>query len=344
MAAFDTPFTRLFGIDVPIAQAPIGGLSTPALAAAVSNAGAFGTLSVTWRDPERLPHLIADIHRQTDRPFGVNIVLEWPPDELLAICLDAGVSLVSFFWGDPAPYVERIHTAGALVSLTIGSSEEARRAADTGVDLIVAQGWEAGGHVRGRVSTLALVPRVVDAVTPVPVLAAGGIVDGRGLAAVLSLGAAGAWMGTRFLLSQEASVHPHYRQRVAAAGETDTVYTGLFDEGWPDSPMRALRNRTFASWEAAGSPAFGRRPGEGEIVGHNELGEPVPRYSGSAPTEGATGDIEAMVMYAGQGVGLIDRIQPAGEIVREVADEAARVLDRTRSLIRSQVTAGAAAS
>jgi nitronate monooxygenase len=338
MPAFDTPFTRLFGIDVPIAQAPIGGLSTPALAAAVSNAGGLGTLSVTWRDPERLPHLIADIHRLTDRPFGVNIVLEWPPEERLAMCLDAGVRLISFFWGDPAPYVEQVHAAGALVSHTVGSAEEARRAVGAGVDFIVAQGWEAGGHVRGQVSTMALVPRVVDAVAPVPVLAAGGIVDGRGLAAVLSLGAAGAWMGTRFLLSQEASVHPHYRQRVIAAGETDTVYTELFDEGWA-SPLRALRNRTYIDWESAGSSANGRRPGEGEIVGYNELGEPVPRYSGSAPTEGATGEIEAMVMYAGQGVGLVNRLQPAGEIVRETADEAARILDSARGLIRSDVAA-----
>jgi nitronate monooxygenase len=342
MTAFDTPFTRLLGIEIPVVQAPIGGLTTPALAAAVSNAGALGMLSVTWRDPDRLRELLAATHRLTDRPFGVNLVLEWPPDERLNICLEAGVRLVSFFWGDPIPYLDRVHAAGALVSLTVGSAEEARRAVAAGVDLVVAQGVEAGGHIWGTVGTLPLVPVVVDAAAPVPVLAAGGIADGRGLAAVLTLGAAGAWMGTRFLLSQEASVHRRYREGVTAAVETDAVYTHLFDGGWPDSSMRVLRNQTIATWEAAGRPASGERPGEGDIVGYNELGEPVARYSSSSPTEGATGEIEAMALYAGQSVGLVNRLQPAGEVVREIAEEAVRVLDRTRSLVRSEVAGGLA--
>jgi nitronate monooxygenase len=335
---FDTPFCRLFGVDVPIVQAPIGGCSTPALAAAVSNAGGLGILSVTWRDPARLPELLAEIRRRTDRPWGVNLVLEWPPEERLAICLEAGARLISFFWGDPGPYVERIHGAGALVSLTVGSAEEARRAVASGVDLVVAQGWEAGGHVRGQVATMALVPAVVNAVAPVPVLASGGIVDGRGLAAALTLGAAGVWMGTRFLLSEEASVHPLYRERVIAAAETDTIHGELFDGGWPNAPLRALRNRTVERWEVAGRPASGARPGEGEIVGANELGEPVARYSSSAPTAGATGAVEEMVLYAGQGAGVLAHIQPAGEIVHEIAEEAARVLERTRGLVRSTAT------
>jgi nitronate monooxygenase len=338
MAIFDTPFCRLLGLDRPIVQAPIGGLSTPALAAAVSNAGGLGMLSVTWRDPARLCGLLDETQRLTDRRFGVNLVLEWPPEERLAICLDAGVRIVSFFWGDPAPYVERVHAAGALVFHTVGSAAEARRAVAAGVDLVVAQGRDAGGHVWGQVGTLALVPRVVDAVAPVPVLAAGGIVDGRGLAAALTLGAAGAWMGTRFLLSEEAATHPLYRERVAAATETDAIYTTLFDDGWRDAPLRALRNSTVAAWEAAGQPAPGARPGEGEIVGQNELGEPVVRYSSSAPVGGATGEIEAMVMYAGQGVGLVDRIQPAAAIVHEVCDEALRVLDRARTLGSAHVS------
>jgi NAD(P)H-dependent flavin oxidoreductase YrpB (nitropropane dioxygenase family) len=341
---FDTPFTRLLGIDVPVVQAPIGGLSTPALAAAVSNAGGLGTLSVTWREPGRLREMLAETRRLTDRPWGVNLVLEWPPEERLAICLDGGARLISFFWGDPAPYVARVHAAGALVSYTVGSAAEATRAVAAGVDVIVAQGWEAGGHVWGQVGTLALVPHVADAVAPAPVLAAGGIVDGRGLAAALTLGAAGVWMGTRFLLSEEASVHPLYRQRVIDAVETDTIHTELFDGGWPNAPLRALRNHTVALWEAAGEPPPGKRPGEGEIVGNNELGEPVPRYSSSAPTAGATGAVEEMVMYAGQGVGLVDRVQPAGEIVRELADEAVRELDRVRRMAQVAAATGAVTS
>jgi nitronate monooxygenase len=178
---------------------------------------------------------------------------------------------------------------------------------------------------------------VVDAVTPVPVLAAGGIVDGRGLAAVLTLGAAGAWMGTRFLLSEEAAIHPDYQTHLSEAVETDTAYSELFDADWQNAPLRTLRNSTYNAWEATGRPVNGQRPGEGEIIGANELGEPVPRYSSSSPTAGATGDIEAMALYAGQGVGLVNRRQPAGEIVREVANDAARVLDRTRGRLRSDV-------
>ena len=269
----------------------------------------------------------------TERPFAVNHVLDWDPEERLSIALEEGVRAVSFFWGDPAPYVARVHDAGALVVHTVASAEEARRAVAAGVDVVVAQGWEAGGHVWGEVATLALVPRVVDAVAPVPVLAAGGIVDGRGLAAALALGASGVWMGTRFLVSEETAAHPGYQERLVGAAETDTVHTTLFDVGWPEAPLRALRNATYARWDDAGRPATGQRPGEGEVIARNEIGEDVVRYASAAPLIGATGDVEAMALYAGQGVGLTRRVQPAAEIVREVADEAVRVLDGARGVI-----------
>ncbi len=321
-----TAFTRLLGLTVPLVQAPIGGISTPALAAAVSNAGALGMLSITWRDPDRLRALLRETKRLTKRPFGVNLVLAWDPAERLAIALEEGVPVVSFFWGDPTPYVRAVHEAGGLVIHTVGSADEAKRAVDSGVDVVVAQGWEAGGHVWGQVGTLALVPQVADAVAPAPVLAAGGIADGRGLAAALALGAAGAWLGTRFLLAEEAAAHPVYRERIIAASATGTVYGTLFDGGWPDAPLRALRNSTVVAWEAAGRPPRGNRPGEGEIIAHNELGEPVPRYDSTAPVAGSSGQIEAMCLYAGQGVGLARRVQPAVEIVEEIRREAERTL------------------
>jgi nitronate monooxygenase len=327
---FDTSFCRLVGINLPIVQAPVGGITTPALAAAVSEAGGLGMLSITWRDPDALRILLRQTRALTSKPFAVNLVLEWDPAERLAIALEEGVRIVSFFWGDPAPWVDQVHAAGGLVLHTAASAEEARRVADAGVDAVVAQGWEAGGHVWGEVSTLALVPRVVDAVVPVPVVAAGGIVDGRGLAAVLALGAGAAWMGTRFLLAEEAATHPVYREAVIAADETTTAYSSLFDGGWPDAPLRALRNSTWATWRAAGEPPPGARPGEGDVVATGEDGRAIERYSNDAPVAGASGDIAAMVLYAGQGVGLARRIQPAGEIVREVAEEAARVLAETR--------------
>ena len=288
---FNTAFCRLAGIDLPIVQAPVGGITTPALAAAVSEAGGLGMLSITWRDPQTLRTLLRDTRARTAKPFAVNLVLEWDPTERLTIALEEGVPIVSFFWGDPTPWVDQVHTAGGLVLHTVASAEEARRVADAGVDAVVAQGWEAGGHVWGEVSTLALVPRVVDAVTPLPVVAAGGIADGRGLAAVLALGAGAAWMGTRFLLAEEAATHPVYREAVIAADETTTAYSSLFDVGWPDAPLRTLRNSTWEAWRAAGEPPPGVRPGEGDVVATGEDGREIARYDNDAPVVGASGDI-----------------------------------------------------
>src|SRR5919106_3227358 len=174
---FDTAFCRLVGIDLPIVQAPVGGITTPALAAAVSEAGGLGMLSITWRDPNTLRALLRDTRARTEKPFAVNLVLEWDPAERLAIALEEGVPIVSFFWGDPTPWVDQVHAAGGLVLHTVASAQEARRARDAGVDAVVAQGWEAGGHVWGTVATLPLVPAVVDAVSPTPPVAAGGFAD-----------------------------------------------------------------------------------------------------------------------------------------------------------------------
>ncbi|HEY4752217.1 MAG TPA: nitronate monooxygenase, partial [Candidatus Limnocylindrales bacterium] len=203
-----TTFTRLVGIDAPIVQAPIGGLATPRLAAAVSNAGALGMLAMIGIEPADAGQLVRNLRALTDRPFGVNLVLEWPQAERVQACLDAGARIFSFFWGDPSPHIKTIHAAGGLVLATIGSAGEARQMVDIGVDAVVAQGWEAGGHVWGEVATMALVPAVVDAVAPTPVIAAGGIADGRGLAAALALGASAVWMGTRFVMAAESDAHP----------------------------------------------------------------------------------------------------------------------------------------
>lgn len=328
MKSLRTSFCDLVGVDLPIVQAPIGSATTPALAAAVSNAGGLGTLAGTWRDPDSLRRIIRETRELTDRPFGVNLVLRWPPDERLELCLEEGVEAISFAWGDPAPYVQSIHAAGARLLHAIGSAEEATAAARAGADVIVAQGWESGGHVLGRVATLPLVPRVVDAVQPRPVLAAGGIADGRGLAAALALGASGVMMGTRFLTSHEANVHPAYRDAVLRASETDTVYSQLFDIGWPDAPHRTLRNTTVAAWEEAGRPAAGSRPGEGEVVASGPDGSPVPRYSDVIPLPETTGSVEALALYMGQSAGLVTRVQPAAEIVEVVGREAEEALQR----------------
>ena len=321
-------FCSRLGMSLPVVQAPVGSATTPELAAAVSGAGGLGVLAVTWTRVERLRERIAATAALTDRPFGVNLVLQWPQDERLAVCLDEGVAVVSTFWGDPAPYVDRVHDAGALHVHTVGSAAEARRAVDAGVDAVVAQGVEAGGHVWGQVSTLALVPAVVDAVGPVPVLAAGGITDGRGLAAVLALGAEAGWLGTRFVASAEADAHPRYQAALCAADETSTAYGTAYDGGWPDAPHRVLRNATVDGWQAAGGPAPGARPGEGDVVARSPRGGQVVRYDSALPTRSLEGDLEQMALYAGQGAALVHDVRPAAEIAREVAGEARDVLRR----------------
>jgi nitronate monooxygenase len=318
----ETAFTTRTGIAVPIVQAPMGGASCPELAAAVSNAGGLGMLALSWHTVDAARAEIRKTHALTQRPFGVNLVLAFQQEERLAACLEEGVSLVSFFWGDPAPFVRRVHDAGALVASTVASATEALKAADAGVDIIVAQGWEAGGHVRGQVATLPLVAAVTAALPDTPILAAGGIGDGRGVAAMLALGAAGAWIGTRFLASPEASIHPDYRERLLAADETDTAYTGLFDVGWPDAPHRVLRNSTIGAWEQAGRPMAGLRPGEGEVLAVGSRS----RYGSTTPGPDAEGEIEALSLWAGQSVGCVTAVKPAGDIVRELAADAAVAL------------------
>jgi nitronate monooxygenase len=238
----------------------MGGAVGPSVAAAVSNAGGLGTLALSGVDIESLRRQIRETRALTSRPFAVNLILDFPQEERLNACLQEGVSIISFFWRDPSALVARAKAAGATVLHTVSTAKEARHAVQCGVDIVVAQGWEAGGHVRGMVATMPLIPAVVDAVEPIPVVAAGGIADGRGLAAALALGASGAWIGTRFLASNEVAIHPHYRERLLRATEDDTVYLEeLFDVGWPKAPHRVLRNSTVTAWEAAGRPATGKR-------------------------------------------------------------------------------------
>lgn len=274
-------------------------------------------LALTWAADAA--ETVRETSALTDRPFGGNLILEWDQHRRLDEALEAGLRIVSLAWGDPAPYVEQVHAAGGVLLHTVGSAEEARRAVAAGVDVVVAQGWEAGGHVWGTVATLPLVPAVVDAVGPVPVIAAGGIGDARGVAAVLTLGAQAAWVGTRFMLAAEAPVHETYRSRLAAAVETDAEwYENLYEVGWPNAPHRALRNTTAQVWEDAGRPAPGDRPGEGEPLAARPSGEPVVRYSPALPLEGMIGDVESLSLWAGQSVALAHRIQPASEIVAEL--------------------------
>jgi nitronate monooxygenase len=324
----DTSLCRLLDIRFPIVQAPIGNAASPELVAAVSNAGALGMLSVTWRNLKEIKKVIRQIKTLTDRPFGVNLCLQWDQTDRVQICLEEGVKIISLFWGDPSSYIETVHNSGGLVMHTVASSDEARQAVDAGIDVIIAQGWEAGGHVWGEVATFPLVPRIVDTVSPIPVIAAGGIADGRGIAAALTLGAAGVWMGTRFLLSEESAAHSFYKEKVITASESDTIYSSVFDRGWENAPHRTLRNSTIVNWEKAGKAASGQRPKEGEVVAKTVDGREIVRYSDESPKPGMIGELEALALYAGQSAGLVSRIKPAKEIINELMAETLQTFGR----------------
>ena len=335
MPSVHTPLCSILNIDTPIVQAPIGPATNAVMTSAVSNAGGLGMLAFLRRDVNDVRRLINETHELTNRPFGANFILRGmeETDDRLDTCLEAGVSVVSFHWNEPYEYVDRIHNAKTLVMYTVGNSEDAKRAAASGIDIIVAQGWEAGGHVRSDVATMALVPTVVDTVFPVPVICAGSIADGRGLAAALMLGASGVLIGTRFVASEEATVDPSYKDRIIRASEFDTILSSrVFNGGW-DAKGRALRNSTVEKWEASGSPGVGHRPGEGEIIAIGPNGEPIERYSAIGPYSRVTGDLEGLANWAGQGVGLINRIMPAADIVKEITEEAVRALGNAQTLI-----------
>jgi NAD(P)H-dependent flavin oxidoreductase YrpB (nitropropane dioxygenase family) len=335
-----TPLCEKLGIELPIIAAPMGFVSGPELAAAVSNAGGLGIMSFSGSPPPVLQQEIRRLRQLTDKPIGVNLILEFPMDEHVAVCLEEKVSVLSFFWGDPSPYVERVHAAGLKVFDQVGSVEAARHSAEAGVDVIIAQGVEAGGHIAGTVTTMALVPRIADAIAPTPVVAAGGIADARGLVAALALGAEAVMLGTRFIATPEAVAHPLYKQKLIDANEDDTVRTTLFGYGWPHAPHRALRTRFVDEWlgeEARGSEQRSDEP----VIGETKIGgQPVPvrRFMGFPPSVDATGDIESMGMLAGQSVGLVNEIKPAAEIVREIIERAQQILNDLGNLAGRRIT------
>ena len=330
-----TRLCRDWGFDVPILNAGMGGgLAGAELAAAVSNAGGLGVLGMGGVPPVAVREQIRRVRSLTQKPFGVNIILPLLEEGQIETCLDEGVPLLVLFWGDAKPFVERAHRVGTKLVPQVGSVEEAKAAADAGVDAVMIQGVESGGHVKGTTALSIVLPATIEAVKPLPVIAAGGVGDGRSLAAVLSAGAQAASIGTRFLCSDECAAAPAYKQRLVRARAEDTVHTLLFDVGWPNAAHRVLRNRAYAEWEAAGSPPTGRRPGEGVVFAKVPLGDAmveIPRYHVFPPMLGFEGDVEYAALYAGQSCSLIDDVKPAAQIVRDLVRDAEAALQSSRS-------------
>jgi nitronate monooxygenase len=326
-----TAVTELLGVRVPLLSAPMTPQAGGRLARAVSEAGAFGMVGIEETDTEEgIAEELAIVKAGSSVPFGIGLVA-WvvaQRPELLDVAVAARPTLISISFGDPAPYVPRLREAGILVASQVQSRAWASVALAAGVDILVAQGTEAGGHT-GSVGTLPLLQIILE-MTDRPVLAAGGIATGRGLAAVLAAGAAGAWIGTPFLLAEEARNTSAARKRIVAADETQTLHTSVYDrlqdKGWPDEFRgRALLNPFAERW-----------------TGHEEMLGPESEARAIFERARAAGDYDVAHIYAGQSVGLLDQVRPAETIVNEIATQAEdllRRLDRPSMSVKCDLSA-----
>ena len=301
---------------VPVMQAPIGPAATPALVAAVCAAGGLGTLGASWTPASRLRAQIYELQRLTDRPFCVNLVLAFDQRERLEVLVEERVPCVSFSWGVDSRAIAYAKSAALDVLVQVGEPEAGIQAVAAGADVLIAQGTEAGGHVEATVPATDLVRTLRRRVTT-PIIAAGGIAEPAAVVAALEAGASGVAAGTSYLACPQADVHPAYLATVLRATASDSVLTGLFDIGWPNAPHRVLRNDTLDDWEAAGCPAPGRRPGEGEAIA-SRAGRPVVRYSDEQPTRDTDGRIESMALYAGTGVGELTLTEDAAAVTERL--------------------------
>ena len=322
-----TAFTEEYDLEIPVASAGMAFVARAGLVAAVSAAGGIGVLGGTAMPPTLLEQEIAAVRARTDRRFGVNFIPRFVEPEHVVLCAKLRIPVVSFFWDAPErAWMDQLHAAGTRVWIQVGSVDEAERAVETGADLVIVQGIEAGGHNRSTAGTITLVPAVADAVAPVPVLAAGGVADGRGVVAAVALGAEGAWVGTRFLASAEADAHRDYKARLVDAAVDATTRHWVFGLDFPNAPVRGLRNRIVTEHEGADRPPpyEGLDPASLPVIGNADMfGETVPlvKYTGLPPTSGTTGDLEQMSLLAGESAGLIDDAPPAADIVRQLARE-----------------------
>ena len=313
-----TALTDLIGIEHPIVLAPMGGVAGGELAAAVSEAGGLGLLGAGGGDVDWLTREIEILLERTEKPWGVGLlawaveasVLEW------VVAQRPAVVMLSF--GDPTPFASTVRDAGIPLAIQVTTLADAQRALDLGADVVVAQGSEAGGHGEGR-GTLPFVPAVADIAGATPVLAAGGIADGRGLAAALMLGAAGAVIGTRFEATPEALLSADERAAIVAAGAADTTRDRIVDivadSPWPHRfTARTLRNRFIDAWHER---------------------EDALRFDTTAKEEFAAGvdrgDIDYLPIWAGEAVDLIGGAEPAGVLVNRIVDESEQVIQRVNS-------------
>ncbi len=316
-----TEICDMFEIEHPIFLAGMGQVAYAEVCAAVSEAGGYGTLGMATERPEAIAAQMRKVRELTDKPFGVDLLAALPEQMVAAIDVIIGEGASSFIagLGVPGPVIGKLHDAGLKVVSMCGKVEHAVRAAEAGCDVVVAQGTEAGGHT-GRIAGMALIPQIVDAVD-IPVLAAGSIVDGRGMAAALALGAKGVWVGTRFIASEEGRAAREFKARIVEAGSGDTAITRCYS----GKPMRVITNPHVEEQE--------RNRGNVKRF-PDQLAESAMAGLLSYASDGEV-DVDRLCMPAGQGIGGIDDILPAGEILRRMVAEAEEVIEGSRGLVRA---------
>ncbi|WP_428650821.1 NAD(P)H-dependent flavin oxidoreductase [Roseibium sp.] len=327
---FSTRIMREFGLKAPIVNAGMAMVARPELAAAVCNAGGLGTIGSDINPPEVLRDMIRETKALTDRSFGVDLIGDFVEDGHIDVLIEERVALAIFFWRLPSrEQVRRLQRSRVKVWIQVGDVAEAAEAVALGIDGLVVQGAEAGGHNRSEASTMTLFPRLRGLYPDLPMLAAGGIVDGTTMAAALALGADAVWCGSRFLAAEESAAHETYKAKAVAADVGETAVTQIYGPEWPDQAMRVIINKGFR--ETFGRETDAVNEAAGVTIGTTVLnGEtiPLPRFSAILPTRDFDGDIEQACLTAGQSVGNIDAVMPASTIIRQMMSEANEALQK----------------
>ena len=312
---FKSIICKLLGIQYPLIQGGMAWIADAELASAVSNAGALGVIAAGYAPGEWIREEIRKTRKLTEKPFGLNIMLLNPnADEIARIAVDEGVKVVITGAGNPGKYVEMWKENNILVFPVIPSVALAMRMERAGADAVIAEGGEAGGHV-GELTTMTLIPQVADAIN-IPVLAAGGIADGRGLAAAWMLGASGVQIGTRFLVAYECNVHKNYKQKILDAKDTSTIVTGRST----GHPVRIIKNRLARDFQAL-------EKRNASLEEYEELGK------GSLYRSAREGDMDYGSIMAGQSAGLVKKEQTCKEIIEEIFSEAKKIIEEKSKLI-----------
>lgn len=319
--ALKTPLLKTLGCELPIMLAGMGGVARHKLAAAVCEAGGFGVMGMVREPVGLIEAEVLALREITDRRFAINLIpAATKPDllrEQVATCLRLNVPAMALFWDVDKPLVRHLKDEGVQVIHQVGSARDADLALEAGVDVLLVQGYEAGGHVRSTTSLFGLLP-VIAAQSPVPVVASGGIASGRALVAALALGAQGASLGTALLATHESNAHAHHQQRVLAANADDTLHTTLFARNWHEpAPVRVLKNAVTEGRYQHVAPDT--------IIGQQD-GQPVYLFSTDSPLADATGQVDDMALYCGQSCGQFDRTCSAAERIAAIINEATDVL------------------